>query len=172
MSVNALPPSFRIRPAEADDIPVLLDLIRGLAEYERLLNQMEADEEALRAALFGERRYAEAIIGEVDGEPVGFALYFHSYSTFLGKPGLYLEDLFVKPEHRGAGFGGALLHYVGGVAVERGCGRLEWAVLNWNESAIGFYQKLGAAPLDDWTTYRITGEALQKLAQGTPSPPA
>ena len=166
MPPQALPPGFRIRLAEADDVPVLLELIRGLAEYERLLDQMEANEAGLRESLFGERRYAEAAIGEVDGEPVGFALYFHSYSTFLGKPGLYLEDLFVKPDHRGRGFGGALLRHVGRVAVERDCGRLEWAVLDWNEPAIGFYRKLGAAPLDEWTTYRMTGDALRRLAEG------
>ena len=166
MPTHPLPAGFRIRAAEAEDVPVLLDLIRGLAEYERLLDQMEADEAGLRESLFGDRRYAEAVIGEVDGEPVGFALYFHSYSTFLGKPGLYLEDLFVKPEHRGRGFGGALLRHVAGVAVERGCGRLEWAVLDWNEPAIGFYRKLGAGPLDEWTTYRMTGDALRRLAEG------
>ena len=109
MPTHALPPGFRIRPAAADDVPLLLDLIGGLAEYERLSHEMSADEAGLRETLFGERRYAEAVIGEVDGDAVGFALYFHSYSTFLGKPGLYLEDLFVKPEHRGRGFGGALL---------------------------------------------------------------
>ena len=166
MPTHALPPGFRIRPAAGDDVPLLLDLIRGLAEYERLSHEMPADEDGLRETLFGERRYAEAVIGEVDGDAVGFALYFHSYSTFLGKPGLYLEDLFVKPEHRGRGFGGALLRHVGGVAVERDCGRLEWAVLDWNEPAIGFYRKLGASPMDEWTTYRMTGEALRKLAEG------
>ena len=168
MPTHPLPAGFRIRPAEADDVPVLLDLIRGLAEYERLSHEMSADEAGLRTSLFGKRRYAEAVIGEVDSEPVGFALYFHSYSTFLGKPGLYLEDLFVKPEHRGRGFGGVLLRHVGRIAVERDCGRLEWAVLDWNEPAIGFYRKLGAGPLDEWTTYRMTGEALRKLAEGAP----
>ena len=166
MPTHALPPGFRIRPAAAGDVPLLLDLIRGLAEYERLSHEMRADEDGLRETLFGERRYAEAVIGEVDGDAVGFALYFHSYSTFLGKPGLYLEDLFVKPEHRGRGFGGGLLRHVGGVAVERDCGRLEWDVLDWNEPAIGFYRKLGASPMDEWTTYRMTGEALRKLAEG------
>ena len=168
MPTHALPPGFRIRPAEAEDVPVLLDLIRGLAEYERLSHEMSADEAGLRESLFGDRRYAEAAIGEIDGEPVGFALFFHSYSTFLGKPGLYLEDLFVKPDHRGRGFGGALLRHVGRIAVERDCGRLEWAVLDWNEPAIGFYRKLGAAPLDEWTTYRMTGDALRRLAEGGP----
>jgi GNAT superfamily N-acetyltransferase len=122
------------------------------------------DAELLRRNLFGEHRYAEVLIGEADGEPVGFALFFHNFSTFVGKPGIYLEDLFVKPDHRGAGYGRALLKRLAEIAVERGCGRLEWAVLDWNEPSIGFYRKLGAVPMDDWTIFRLAGDALRTLA--------
>ena len=122
------------------------------------------DASLLRRNLFGERRYAEVLIGEEDGEPVGFALFFHNFSTFLGKPGIYLEDLFVKPDHRGGGYGKALLQRLAQLAVERDCGRLEWAVLDWNEPAIGFYRKLGAVPMEDWTIFRLSGAALHDLA--------
>jgi GNAT superfamily N-acetyltransferase len=124
------------------------------------------DSAALRRGLFGERPYAEVLIGEEDGAPVGFALFFHNFSTFLGRPGIYLEDLFVRPEHRGKGYGRELLQRLAEIAVERDCGRLEWAVLDWNEPAIGFYRKLGARPNDDWTVYRLAGDALRDLASG------
>ncbi len=147
------------------DLPLVLDFIRGLAEYERLADSVVATEEGLRATLFGPRPYAECVIARWQGEPAGFALFFHNYSTFLGRPGVYLEDLFVKPELRGKGVGRELLKYLAKVAVERNCGRLEWSVLDWNESAIGFYKSLGAVPLDDWTIFRMRGEALARLAE-------
>ncbi len=158
-----------MRPARPDDAGFIVDLIRGLAEYERLSEQVEASEDLLREHLFGARRVAEALIGELDGEPVAYALFFHSYSTFLTRPGIYLEDLFVRPNHRGRGVGRALLSEVARLAVERGCGRLEWAVLDWNESAIGFYRGLGASPVDGWTTYRLAGRGLAELARSVPS---
>ncbi|MEQ1437735.1 GNAT family N-acetyltransferase [Fontimonas sp. SYSU GA230001] len=153
-----------IRAATAADVPVLLELIRALAEYEKLLDEVTATEDALRQSLFDERRYAEALIAWEGGQALGFALYFHNYSTFLGKPGLYLEDLFVRPEHRGRGLGRRLLSAVAAVAVERGCGRFEWAVLDWNAPAIAFYQRLGARPLTDWIMHRVSGDALRALA--------
>ena len=156
-------PGFRIRFAEAADAPLILQFIRGLAEYEKLSHEMHATEAQLRETLFGPRRYAEVILGELEGRPVGFALFFHNYSTFLGQPGIYLEDLFVQPEMRGRGFGKALLTFLAALAVERKCGRLEWSVLDWNAPAIGFYQKLGAVPMDAWTIFRLTGDALTRL---------
>ncbi len=137
-----------------------------MAEYERLSHEVVATEEVLRESLFGERRVAEALLGYVGGEPAAFALFFHNFSTFLGRPGLYLEDLYVRPEHRGAGVGKALLRRLARLAKERGCGRLEWWVLDWNEPAIRFYKNLGAEPMDDWTVYRLTGEKLDELAGG------
>jgi GNAT superfamily N-acetyltransferase len=154
-----------IRDATPKDVHVIAELIRGLAEYERLAHEVTLDERELRAHLFGERPYAEVILAEDGREVVGFALFFHNYSTFLGKPGIYLEDLFVKPEHRGAGHGKALLAHLARLAVERGCGRLEWSVLDWNEPSIAFYRSLGAVAMEEWTGYRITGEALQGLAE-------
>jgi len=156
--------TLRIRAGERADVPLIAELIRGLAEYERLADEVKMTEEKLERTLFGERRYAETLIAEDDGRPVGFALFFHNYSTFLAQPGIYLEDLFVRPEHRGSGVGRALLEALARTAVERGCGRMEWAVLDWNESAIGFYERLGARPNSDWTVYRLTGEALRALA--------
>jgi GNAT superfamily N-acetyltransferase len=153
-----------IRAATPADTPTIAALIRALADYERLAHEVTLDEAELRAHLFGERRYAEVILAEQDGEVVGFALFFHNFSTFLGKPGIYLEDLFVKPEHRGAGHGKALLAELARIAVERGCGRLEWSVLDWNEPSIVFYRSLGATPMDEWTTYRLFGQALAALA--------
>ena len=147
------------------DLPLVLDFIRGLAEYERLAHEVVATEEKLRATLFGPRPYAECVIARWDGEPAGFALFFHNYSTFLAQPGIYLEDLFVKPEMRGKGIGRSLLRHLARLTQERNCGRLEWSVLDWNESAIGFYKSLGAVPLDDWTIFRMRGEALAKLAE-------
>lgn len=155
-----------VRRASEGDVPLILSFIRELAAYERLSHEVVATEEALRANLFGEHRYAEVLIAEHDGAPAGFALFFHNFSTFLGKPGIYLEDLYVKPEFRGAGIGKKLLAHLANVAKERDCGRLEWWVLDWNEPSIGFYEKLGAVPMDDWTVYRVSGEALEDLASG------
>ena len=157
---------YTLRFAVPDDVPLILELIRGLAEYEKLAHECIATEELLRRHLFGERSYAEVLIGEFDGAPVGFALFFHTFSTFLARPGIYLEDLFVKPEWRGRGFGRVFLKELARLALERGCGRLEWAVLDWNEPAIRFYRRLGAEPLDEWTTFRVTGEPLRYLAAG------
>ncbi len=142
-------------------------LIRALAEYERLSPECFADEADLATHLFGPRPYAEVLIAQVDGEPAGFALYFHNYSTFLTKPGIYLEDLFVVPERRGLGLGRRLLAALASLAVERGCGRLEWSVLKWNAPAIGFYERLGAVPMEEWQVYRLTGAPLHALAEQT-----
>ena len=155
-----------VREATVGDAPLILSFIRELAEYEKLSHEVVATEGALRETLFGERRYAEVLIGEHDGSPAGFALFFHNYSTFLGKPGLYLEDLYVRRAFRGSGIGRALLSRLARLAVERGCGRLEWWVLDWNEPSIGFYESIGAVPMDDWTVYRLTGEPLERLAGG------
>jgi GNAT superfamily N-acetyltransferase len=154
-----------IRPATAADTPTIASLIRGLAEYERLTHTLVLDEERLRTHLFGPRPYAEVLLAEEGDTIAGFALFHHNYSTFLGRPGIYLEDLFVWPEHRGRGHGKALLTAVARLAVERDCGRLEWAVLDWNEPALRFYRALCAAPLDDWTLYRLSGDALQAVAR-------
>jgi GNAT superfamily N-acetyltransferase len=156
---------FEIREADEGDVPVILSLIKELAEYERLAHEVVADEEGLRASLFGERSPAEVVIGYFEGEPVSFALFFHNFSTFLGKAGLYLEDLYVKEAFRGRGFGGALLRHLARLAKERGCGRFEWSVLDWNEPAITFYKNLGAVPMDGWTIFRVTGDALDGLAE-------
>jgi len=153
-----------IRPARTDDTKTISDLIRALAEYERLSHAVFLDEDLLHEHLFGPRPFAEVLLAEEDGEVVGFALFFHNYSTFLGRPGLYLEDIFVRPEYRGRGHGKALLAALARIAVERGCGRMEWTVLNWNEPSIGFYRSLGAVPLDDWTVYRLTEDKLAALA--------
>ena len=153
-----------IVPATRNDLSLILALIKELAEYERLAHEVVATEEVLSETLFGERPYAEVVLAYYAGEPVGYALYFHSYSTFLGRPGLYLEDLFVRPAVRGKGIGKALLAFVAHVASERTCGRLEWSVLNWNEPAVGFYKSLGAKPMDTWTVYRMTDEPLARLA--------
>jgi len=158
-------PRTRLRFATAADVPLILELIRGLAEYERLAHEVVADEATLAANLFGDRRVAEVVIADHDGEPAGFALFFHNFSTFLGRPGIYLEDLFVRPERRGRGIGETLLAFLAKLAVERGCGRLEWSVLDWNEPAIRFYERLGARPMEEWTIHRVTGEALATLAE-------
>ena len=155
---------LNIRTAVESDVPLILSFIKDLAEYERMADKVVATEDRLRRTLFGQPRFAEVLIGEEEGEPVGFALFFHNYSTFLAKPGLYLEDLFVKPEARGRGHGRALLARLARIARERDCGRLEWWVLDWNADAIGFYKKLGALPMDEWTVFRITGSALDDLA--------
>lgn len=157
---------FTLRFAVPEDVPIILDLIQGLAEFEKLAEHCVATEELLQAHLFGDRRYAEVVIAQRQDEPIGFALFFHTFSTFLARPGIYLEDLFVKPEWRGRGVGRALLQRLARLAVDRGCGRLEWAVLDWNNGAIRFYSRLGAEPLDDWTTFRLTGEPLASLAGG------
>ena len=154
-----------IRPATPDDVPAIARLIRALAVYEKLSHEVVLDEVNLREHLFGPRPYCEAVIAEDAGLPVGFALYFFNYSTFLAKPGLYLEDLFVLPEYRDRGLGKALFLEVARRAVERDCGRFEWAVLDWNEPAIGFYKKMGAVAMDDWTVYRLTGPALEALVR-------
>jgi GNAT superfamily N-acetyltransferase len=155
---------FGIREAVEADVPLIASLVRGLAEYERLLDEVTLTEEGLRQALFGPHRYAEVLIAEAEGgEPAGFALYWYTFSTFLGRPGIYLEDLFVRPEHRAAGIGRALLGRLGRLAAERGCGRLEWAVLDWNEAALRFYRRLGARPVEGWSVYRLDGEALARL---------
>lgn len=153
-----------IRSATPHDIPTIASLIRALAEYEKLSHEVVLDEAQLREHLFGERRYAEVVLAEQAGAVVGFALFFHNYSTFLSKPGIYLEDLFVLPEYRGQGHGKALLSHLARLAVERGCGRFEWAVLHWNAPAIAFYQSFGAVPQSEWNVYRLTGDALKKLA--------
>ena len=153
-----------IREATEQDVPLILSLIGELAEYEKLSDKVVATEDGLRDSLFGERRYGEVLIAEHDGVPAGFALFFHNFSTFLGKPGIYLEDLYVKPAFRGSGIGKKLLVYLASLAKRRGCGRLEWWVLDWNEPSIGFYKKLGAVPMDDWTVYRVSGSALEDLA--------
>lgn len=152
-----------IRPATPDDLGLVLDFIRGIAAYERLAHEVVTTEATLRESLFGARPAAEVVLGYLDGQPAGFAVFFHNFSTFLGRHGMYLEDVFVKPEFRGRGLGEALLRHVAREAVRRNCGRFEWAVLDWNEPAIQFYRKLGAEPKSDWTTYRVTGEALAKL---------
>lgn len=157
-------PRVTLRPAVPADIPLIIELITELADYERLVHEVKADAQRMHEHLFGRHPYAEVLIGEVDGEPQGFALFFHNYSTWLSQPGIYLEDLFVRPAARGAGLGKALLTELARLAVERGCGRLEWSVLDWNEPAIGFYRSLGARPQDEWTVYRLTGDALRDLA--------
>jgi GNAT superfamily N-acetyltransferase len=156
--------AIHIRKAEEQDVPLILHFIQSLAEYERLRDSCVANEDQLRKTLFTESPAAEVIIASIDGEPMGFALFFHNYSTFLAQRGVYLEDLFVKPEARGRGVGYALLSALARIALDRDCGRLEWAVLDWNELAIDFYKQIGARPLDDWTVYRMTGDALEKLA--------
>jgi GNAT superfamily N-acetyltransferase len=155
----------RIAAATESDVPVILELIRSLAVYEQLAHEVVATPDNLQDSLFGPRAAAEVAIAYLDQEPVGFAVWFQNYSTFLGRAGLYLEDLFVKPERRGQGIGRKLLAHVAGVAVTRGAGRMEWSVLDWNKPAIGFYRAIGAVPMDDWTVYRLTGEALNELAR-------
>jgi GNAT superfamily N-acetyltransferase len=157
-------PSFEIRPATEADLTAILAFIRKLADYERLSQEVVATEELLRETLFGNRRTAEVAIGCLETKPIGFVLFFHNYSTFLGRPGLYIEDLFVDEVYRRRGYGRRLLLHVAGLAKERGCGRLEWSVLDWNESAINFYKKLGAVPMSDWTVFRVTGKSLDELS--------
>jgi GNAT superfamily N-acetyltransferase len=159
------PSSITTRPATATDVPTILHFIRALAEYEKLSHEAVATEDLLRQHLFGPRPAAEVILAELDGNPVGFALFFPTYSTFVGRPGIWLEDLFVLPEARGAGVGKTLLKEVARLAVARNCGRLEWSVLDWNIPAIGFYRSIGAAPMDQWTIQRMTGDSLRQFAE-------
>ena len=156
--------TLTIRPATRADLPLIAQFIRDLAAYEKLSHEVRFDEAVLGDRLFGARAYAEVIIGEIDGAPQGFALFFHNFSTFEGRPGIYLEDLFVRPEARGSGLGKALLAYLAKLAVERDCARLEWWVLDWNTPSIGFYQSLGAKLMDEWTVMRVDGNALTQLA--------
>jgi GNAT superfamily N-acetyltransferase len=160
--------TLHIEPAVPADLPTILQLIRELAEFERLLDQVTATQEQLHSGLFGPRPSAEVIMGRVapGGEVAGFALYFHNFSTFLAKPGIYLEDLYVRQKFRGQGYGEALLRHLAGLALQRNCGRLEWSVLDWNHRAVDFYKSLGAGPMDEWTTYRVTGKALERLGAG------
>lgn len=156
--------TISIRAATRDDLDLIFRFICDLAEYERLRDEVHADVETLGVHLFGPHPMAEVLIGEIEGEPRGFALFFHNFSTFEGKPGLYLEDLFVMPEARGSGLGKALLAHLAGIALDRGCARFEWSVLDWNEPAIAFYRAIGAKPMDEWTVQRLDGEALRQLA--------
>ena len=157
-------PGFQVRSATESEVPVIFSFIKKLAAYERLSSEVVATEQLLRETLFGERRTAEVAIGYLEAKAVGFVLFFHNYSTFLGKPGVYIEDLFVDKDYRRRGYGRALLLHVARLAKERGCGRLEWAVLDWNQPAIGFYKKLGAVPMSEWTVFRVTGKRLDELA--------
>ena len=158
------PENFQIRPAAVEDVPIILQLIRDLATYERAPDEVTATEEQLVDVLFGARPAAEVLLAFEGESPVGFAVFFHNFSTWLGRPGLYLEDLFVKPEKRGKGYGRALLVELAKIARDRGCGRMEWAVLNWNEPAIEFYHALGATPMDEWTVFRLTRDGIARLA--------
>jgi GNAT superfamily N-acetyltransferase len=154
-----------IRPADAGDIPLILGFIRELAEYEKLLDQVTATEEILTKWIFDKQR-AEVLIGEKDGQPVGYALFFYNFSTFLGRAGIYIEDVYVRPENRGKGYGKAFFRYIAGLCRDRGCGRLEWSCLDWNRPSIDFYLSLGAEPMSDWTIYRLNRESILKLADG------
>jgi GNAT superfamily N-acetyltransferase len=157
-------PGFQIKSATDSDVPVIFSFVKKLARYEQLLHEVVATEDLLRETLFGKRRTAEVAIGYHETKPVGFVLFFHNYSTFLGKPGLYIEDLFVDEDYRRRGYGRALLLHVARLAKERDCGRLEWSVLDWNQQAINFYKKLGASPMSEWTVFRVAGQSLDELA--------
>jgi len=156
--------NFTIRKAEPADVPLILSFIKELAVYEKMLDEVVATEELLNEWIFDKGK-AEVILGEVGGKPIGFALFFHNFSTFVGRGGLYLEDLYIRPEHRGKGFGKSMLTYLAKIAVERGCGRMEWSCLDWNAPSIDFYLSLGAKPMDGWTIYRLAGETLQNVAE-------
>jgi GNAT superfamily N-acetyltransferase len=162
--------NFEIRPARVEDVPVILELIRELATYERAPDEVTATEEQLVDVLFGERSAAEVLLAFEGKSPIGFAVFFHNFSTWLGRPGLYLEDLFVKPEKRGKGYGRALLVDLAKIARDRACGRMEWAVLDWNEPAIKFYRALGAKPLEEWTVFRLTRDGIAELAKSESIP--
>src|SRR5437016_2255119 len=159
------PENFDIRSASVEDVPIILQLIRDLATYERAPHEVTATEEQLIDVLFGQRPSAEVLLAFEGKAPVGFAVFFHNFSTWLGRPGLYLEDLFIKPEKRERGYGRALLVDLAKIALDRGCGRMEWAVLDWNEPAIKFYRSLGARPMEEWTVFRLTRDGIAKLAQ-------
>lgn len=163
-SVKTSITNFTIRYATEKDSKVILYFIKQLAEFEELLHEVEATEHQINKYLFGDEHKAEVILGEYKDEPVGFALFFHNFSTFLGRPGIYLEDLFINSDSRGKGFGKAMLTFLAKIAEERNCGRVEWSVLDWNKRAIDFYKELGAQPIDDWTVYRVAGKSLEKLA--------
>ena len=158
-------PDLRIEPATQDDVPLILTLVKKLAAYERLSHEVVATEEDFTAALFSSNRVAEALLAFSGNQPVGFALYFSTFSTFVGRPGIYLEDIFVEPEHRGQGIGAALLARIAKIACDRNCGRLEWSVLTWNEPSIGFYERLGAQRMEEWRVFRLAGTALNELAR-------
>jgi GNAT superfamily N-acetyltransferase len=162
-------PKFLIRSANESDVPLILQFIKELAEYEKLAHEAVATEESLRHNLFGPRKTAEVILAFENEHPVGFALFFHNFSTFVGKPGIYLEDLFVRPKFRGRGYGKALMIELARIAKERDCGRFEWAALNWNTPAVDFYRRIGAQPMSDWTIFRLTPEEIATLANQTPS---
>ena len=164
MDASYLPEGLTIEPAQESDVPLILSFIRELAAYEKLAQEVQATEEDLRRTLFGERAYAETVIARYEGEAAGFALFFHNYSTFLAKPGIYLEDLFVQPNFRGKGIGKALLVHLARLARERDCGRVEWWVLNWNESAIEFYKSIRAQPMNEWTVFRLSSAGIRSLA--------
>ncbi|HKJ47040.1 MAG TPA: GNAT family N-acetyltransferase [Balneolales bacterium] len=163
MSDKSLSPDFEIREGTLSEIPTILTFIKELAEYEKMSDDVVANEKLLKEHLFGEKKSAEVVIAYYQNKPVGFALYFYNFSTFLGRPGLYLEDLYVRKQMRGNGFGKALLKHLAKIATQKKCGRMEWAVLNWNEPSIQFYKSLGANPMNDWTVYRVTGNALKEL---------
>ena len=165
MSIPTALPEFQLRQATVADCPLILELIRELAEYEKLSHEVVATADILAESLFGETVYAEVIIAEYQHQPVGYALYFTSYSTFTGRPGIYLEDLYVRPAHRGKGFGKSLLAYLARLAVDRGYTRVEWSVLDWNEPSIRFYRAIGAKAMDEWTVQRLDGEALARFAR-------
>ena len=160
-------PQIQIRPAAPQDVPLILTFIHELATYEKLAHEVVATDADMHAALFGERPVIEAVVASLDGQPVGYALFFPTFSTFLGKPGLYLEDLYVRPAARGFGVGRTLLEHLARVTLERGWGRFEWSVLDWNEPSIAFYKKMGAKPMHEWTIFRLTGDSLQRLAENT-----
>ena len=171
VSVERAESPISIRQASIADVPLVLRFIRELADYERLGDQVVATEEGLAATLFGDTPRAEVVFATIDGAEAGFALFFHNYSTFLGRLGIYLEDLYVRPELRGRGVGRALLGHLARLAAERGCGRLEWSVLDWNEPALAFYRSIGAKPVEGWTVHRIAGDALERLALSDPAVP-
>lgn len=156
--------AFELRSPTEDEVHLVVGFIHELAEYEKLSHECLISEETLRESLFGSRPYAETLLAFLDDKPIGFCLFFHNYSTFLGKPGLYLEDLYIQPEYRNRGYGKLILARLAAIAIERGCGRFEWAVLDWNEPSIAFYRKIGAVPMNEWTVQRLTGDALQALA--------
>ena len=156
---------FHLREAQPGDEGLVLSFIRQLAEYENLLDQVEADEATLRHSLF-ERKAAHALIAEENGEPIGFALYFYNFSTFIGRPGLYIEDVFIRPEYRGKGYGKAIFRHLANVALKEGCGRMEWTCLDWNEPSLRFYRSMGAVPMEEWTVQRLSQAQLRKVAEG------